>query len=55
MNFDEWMEAVDARVWAAANVSVHDLPDWHFMDAYTDGAPPEEAAVEVLENAGWLT
>jgi hypothetical protein len=51
--FEAWMHRVDLAVQSASGVSVHDLPDYAFRDAFDGGSPPGEAAREVLEEAGW--
>lgn len=51
MTFEQWLAAVDREVIAICGISVHELPDWDFWNAWNDGVPPEEAAEEVLINA----
>jgi len=53
MSFEEWMEEVDKEVTDRSGLSVNDLPDINFRDLFLSGADPEEAAEEVLENAGY--
>jgi len=53
MTFEKWMEAVDQQVYTLSGVSVHDLADWPFRDAFDSGAFPEEVAVEILEAEGF--
>ena len=53
MTFQEWMNQVNQEVSAIAFVSVLDLPDYMFRDAFDAGCDPAEVAIEVLENAGF--
>ncbi len=40
-SFEEWMEEVNRIVMAAVGMSIHDLPDMKFRDAYDDEDSPE--------------
>lgn len=51
LTFEDWMNRVDDAVYALVGCSVYDLPDYRFMDAYLDGAFPEEIAQEVIDLA----
>lgn len=51
--FNEWMEALDREVCDRAGVSVHDLADWNFRDAFEDEVSVSEAADDILEENGW--
>lgn len=53
ISFEDWMAQVDREVEKIAYVSVYDLPDYMFRDAYDDGEKPENVAKRVLEEAGW--
>lgn len=52
-NLDEWMTALDQEIHERSGVSVHDLADWHFADAFADGMSVKEAADEMLDEAGF--
>lgn len=51
--FGEWMKAVDREVMKRSGLSVHDLADYRFRDAYDDEAEPADVAVEMLEDEGF--
>lgn len=53
LSFEEWMERVDTAVCALAFVSVHDLEDQPFRDWWEYDWTPQQAALEVLEYAGY--
>lgn len=46
--FEDWMNSLDTIVSMAAGMSVHDLPDMRFRDAYEDGDSPEDFALDNL-------
>jgi hypothetical protein len=48
-----WMNDVDDEVQSIAGVSVHDLPDFPSRAWFDAGVAPEEAAEDVLAEAGW--
>lgn len=52
-DFDIWMGQVDMAVHDTVGLSVYDLPDYPFRDAFEDGLDPEGVAEEVLFEAGW--
>lgn len=52
-DFSAWMRAVDREVERLSGMGIADLPDWHFRDAFDEDVPPEAAAAEVLEEAGF--
>lgn len=52
--FGLWLRLVEVRAERWCGVSVFDLPDWAFRDAYDGGASPKEAAREMLTEEGWL-
>ena len=52
-SFQEWMYLVDQCVYGIVGCSIYDLPDCPFMDWYKMEYPPEDAASEALEYAGW--
>lgn len=49
--FEEWMKAVDQAVQNSIGVSVHDLPDYAFRDAYDDGVSAKRVAKRVIKAA----
>ena len=51
--FKKWMSEIDAAVGRLAWVSVYDLPDYNFRDAYESGDTPEQVAMDILEAEGW--
>ena len=46
--FDEWMRRVDAVMWRAVGVSIHDLPDCDFRTWYDERLRPVRAANRTL-------
>ncbi|HMS56827.1 MAG TPA: hypothetical protein PKA27_15650 [Fimbriimonadaceae bacterium] len=42
MSFAAWMHQVDLLCFAWYGLSIRDLPDMNFRDAFDDGASPEE-------------
>jgi len=40
--FSEWMGEIDSICWRKFGLSIHDLPDMCFRDAFEDGVSPEE-------------
>jgi len=57
IDFDQWMKDLDNLVERKFGMSIHDLPDMNFRDAYDDGESPadflEEDFREALENEGF--
>lgn len=51
IDFQVWLEKVDAAVWASVGVSVHDLPDCTFRDWFEDELTAGEAASRAIETA----
>lgn len=51
--FAVWLQALDQAVQRRVLVRYDDLEDWRYRDAYDDGMSPVDAAVEMLEDAGW--
>ncbi len=49
-SFRSWMAAVDAAVSRLVGISVHDLADAMFRDAYDDGCTAYDMAIQALEN-----
>ena len=49
--FKEWMSKVDKIVEAKIGLSVDDLPDFMFHDAYDDGVSPTKAATQSIRDA----
>lgn len=52
MDFETWMKQVNKIVESKVIVSTDDLPDWHWADAFMDGATPKEAVAEFFEDEG---
>jgi hypothetical protein len=51
--FDEWMAAVDREIAVSlCGLNSEDLPDANYYDMYESEYTPEDAAAEVLEDAG---
>lgn len=48
--FDMWMVAVDRAVYDIAGVSVHDLSDAGYWDAWAAGVSPADMARDALAN-----
>lgn len=48
VNFEQWMKEVNDLCLAQYCLSIHDLPDMLFRDAYDDGQTPEEFMSENL-------
>lgn len=46
--FSEWIGEIDSICWREFGLSIHDLPDMSFRDAYDDGVSPEEFMKENL-------
>lgn len=53
--FEQWLEKVNRQVQRITGgmISIYDLADFLYYDAYEDGATPSEVAYEVLENEGF--
>lgn len=51
--FAVWLQALDQAVRRRVMMRYDDLEDWHYRDAYDAGMSPKDAAVEMLEDAGW--
>lgn len=52
--FVEWRKEVNRAVIRQCGMSSWDLPDFDYAAAFEDGEDPEEVAIAVLENAGWV-
>lgn len=52
MTFEEWLAEVDREIGnlTMGAISMNDLPDWHFYDAWADEMPAREAAIETIRN-----
>lgn len=48
--FSEWMGEIDAICWREFGMSIHDLPDMRFRDAFDDGVSPDDFMAEELGN-----
>jgi hypothetical protein len=51
--FAIWLEILDRSVRRRVLVSYDDLEDWDYWSAYDAGMSPKDAALEMLEDAGW--
>jgi hypothetical protein len=49
--FKVWMEQVDAYTVKLCGLSIYNLPDWHYRDAYDDRTPPARAALSAIRAA----
>ena len=47
--FIHWLCQLDAIVEKEIGMSIDDLPDWQFADAFEDGMDPEDAAALFLD------
>ncbi len=45
------MKKVDQACEARFGISIHDLPDFCFRDAFDDGETPARVALEAIRNA----
>jgi hypothetical protein len=48
MTFEDWMERIDRCCQMDFGMSIHDLPDMCFRDAYDSGLEPEEFMADNL-------
>ena len=51
-SFEAWFAEVDRAVYRIAGVSVHDLSDACYWDAWSAGTTPADMAREALQNDG---
>lgn len=51
--FALWMYYVDRQVRRRIVLSIMDLEDWRFRDAYDDDMSPKEAAIQLLDDLGY--
>ena len=42
MSFEQWMKDLDRICWSNYGLSIYDLPDMCFRDAYDNGQTPVE-------------
>tara|TARA_B100000700_G_C14222210_1_gene479794 strand:- start:174 stop:353 length:180 start_codon:yes stop_codon:yes gene_type:complete len=54
MSFEQWMTAVDRELVNECGLDSSDLPDVFYHGMFEDQTPPNEAAYEALENAGYF-
>ena len=40
MSFEKWMKELDLLCWCNYGMSIHDLPDMCFRDAFDEGVSP---------------
>lgn len=50
MDFDQWLSNVDGIVSAQMGLSIHDMRDRNWRDAFEDSLSPEEAVEQELGN-----
>lgn len=48
MTFEDWMERIDRCCQMDFGLSIHDLPDMLFRDAFDSGLSPEEFMTDNL-------
>jgi len=48
MTFQIWMQEVDSLCLGGYLMSIYDLPDMNFMDAYEEGQTPEQFMAETI-------
>jgi len=48
VSFEGWMKEVDQIISTATGMSIHDLPDMQFRDAYDNDDTPEEFCIDQL-------
>ena len=53
VHFAVWLHALDRAVQRRVLVSYDDLEDWDYWSAYDAGQSPSEAAIQMLQDAGW--
>ncbi|MBP8055138.1 MAG: hypothetical protein KA314_04820 [Chloroflexi bacterium] len=51
--FQEWMAEVDEVVGETIGLTTADLPDCLWRDWFDSGRPPQAAAAQALEDAGF--
>lgn len=54
MSFERWMEEVNRLCLSTFGLSIHDLPDMCFRDAFDCNVSPEEFMQEELGNLSQL-
>ena len=54
MSFDRWMAKVNQALEDMVGLDSRDLPDWCYRDAFDTGMAPDEAADDVLCEAGLI-
>jgi hypothetical protein len=50
MNFSNWIEQINAILFAKWEVQISDLPDESFRDYHEDGLTPEEVVNIMIEH-----
>ena len=51
--FAVWLHALNRAVQRRVLISYDDLEDWDYWSAYEGGMSPRDAAIEMLDDAGW--
>ena len=54
-HFALWLHYVDRAVMRRVMIGYRDLEDWDYWSAYDAGMSPVDAAIEMLEDAGYET
>lgn len=52
-SFDRWMARVDLTVINETGLSIYDLPDAAYRDWFDSGVSATDAAIALLEDAGY--
>ena len=55
VHFAFWMHSLNRVVQSRVGISFDDLEDWDYWSAYEGDMNPRDAALEMLEDAGWET
>jgi hypothetical protein len=53
VHFAIWLEILDRSVRRHVMMSYDDLEDWDYWSAYDGGMSPKDAALAMLDDAGW--
>lgn len=49
--FEVWMKKVDAACESRFGISIHDLPDYCFRDAFDCGTSPARVVIEAMRES----
>ena len=50
VKFASWMDGVSRAIQETIGLTIHDVPDWMWADAYTSGMSAAEAAEEYISS-----